>query len=66
MCTRNFHDSTLVVARQFADKNKYTLSCGEYQGVFRRDTIRLERQANVPRGSVVVTAGGVTLVENSD
>ncbi len=57
------YDSTLVVARQFADKNKYTLS-GEYQASSGA-TIRLNAM-NVPRGSVVVTAGGVTLVENSD
>ncbi len=57
------YDSTLVVARQFADKNKYSL-VGEYQASSGA-TIRLNAM-NVPRGSVVVTAGGVTLVENSD
>ena len=60
---KELYDSTLVVARQFADKNKYTLS-GEYQASSGA-TIRLNAM-NVPRGSVVVTAGGVTLVENSD
>lgn len=57
------YDSTLVVARQFADKNKFILS-GEYQAS-NGSQIRLNAM-NVPRGSVVVTAGGVTLVENSD
>lgn len=57
------YDSTLVVARQFADKNKFILS-GEYQASS-GSQIRLNAM-NVPRGSVVVTAGGVTLTENSD
>lgn len=57
------YDSTLVVARQFADKNKFILS-GEYQASS-GSQIRLNAM-NIPRGSVVVTAGGVTLVENSD
>ena len=57
------YDSTIVVARQFADKNKFIIS-GEYQASS-GSQIRLNAM-NVPRGSVVVTAGGVTLVENSD
>ena len=57
------YDSTLVVARQFADKNKFSLS-GEYQASGGA-TIRLNAM-NVPRGSVVVMAGGVVLTENSD
>lgn len=57
------YDSTLVVARQFADKNKFVIT-GEYQASS-GSQIRLDAM-NVPRGSVVVTAGGVTLVENSD
>ena len=57
------YDSTLVVARQFADKNKFVLQ-GEYQASS-GSQIRLNAM-NVPRGSVVVTAGGVTLTENSD
>ena len=60
---RELYDSTLVVARQFADKNKYSL-VGEYMSSGGA-TIRLGAM-NVPRGSVVVTAGGVTLTENSD
>ncbi len=62
-CYPELYDSTLVVARQFADRNKFIIS-GEYQASS-GSQIRLNAM-NVPRGSVVVTAGGVTLVENSD
>ncbi|MBD5310117.1 MAG: cell surface protein SprA [Bacteroides sp.] len=60
---KELYDSTLVVARQFSDKNKFTMK-GEYQAS-NGAQIRLNAM-NVPRGSVVVTAGGVTLTENSD
>ncbi len=60
---QELYDSTLVVARQFADKNKFSL-VGEYQASGGA-TIRLNAM-NVPRGSVVVMAGGVVLTENSD
>ncbi len=60
---KELYDSTLVVARQFADKNKFSL-VGEYQAS-NGAQIRLNAM-NVPRGSVVVTAGGVVLTENSD
>lgn len=60
---QELYDSTLTVAKQFADKNKFSLS-GEYQAS-NGATIRLNAM-NVPRGSVIVTAGGVTLTENSD
>ncbi len=60
---QELYDSTLVVARQFADKNKFILT-GEYQAS-NGAQIRLNAM-NVPRGSVVVMAGGVRLVENSD
>ena len=60
---KELYDSTLVVAKQFADKDKYSL-VGEYQAS-NGAQIRLNAM-NVPRGSVVVTAGGATLVENSD
>ncbi len=60
---QQLYDSTLVVARQFADKNKFVLT-GEYQASSGAQ-IRLNAM-NVPRGSVVVTAGGIRLVENSD
>ena len=57
------YDSTLTVAKQLSDKNKFTLS-GEYQASS-GSQINLNAM-NVPQGSVVVTAGGVTLTENSD
>ncbi len=57
------YDSTLTVAQQYQDKNKFILK-GEYQASS-GSQIRLNAM-NVPRGSVVVTAGGVTLTENSD
>ena len=60
---QELYDSTLTVARQFADKNKFILT-GEYQASA-GSQIRLNAM-NVPRGSVIVTAGGVQLTENSD
>ncbi|MBQ4007648.1 MAG: cell surface protein SprA, partial [Muribaculaceae bacterium] len=57
------YDSTLTVARQYQDKNKFVLQ-GEYQSSS-GNTIKLNAM-NVPRGSVIVTAGGVPLTENSD
>ena len=60
---RELYDSTLVVARQFADKNKFVMT-GSYQAS-PGSQIRLNAM-NVPRGSVIVMAGGVQLVENSD
>ena len=57
------YDSTLTVARQYQDKNKFVLS-GEYQSSA-GNQIRLNAM-NVPRGSVAVYAGGVLLTENSD
>lgn len=62
-CYHELYDSTQTVAKQFQDKNKFILT-GEYQASS-GSTIRLNAM-NVPRGSVVVTAGGVTLTENSD
>ncbi len=60
---QELYDSTLIVARQFADKNKFVIT-GEYQASA-GSQIRLNAM-NVPRGSVVVMAGGRQLVENSD
>ena len=60
---QELYDSTLTVARQFADKNKFILT-GEYQASA-GSQIRLNAM-NVPRGSVIVTAGGMRLTENSD
>ena len=60
---QELYDSTLTVAKQFADKNKFSL-VGEYQAS-NGAQIRLNAM-NVPRGSVVVMAGGVVLSENTD
>ncbi len=60
---KELYDSTLVIARQFADKNKFVIT-GEYRASA-GSQIRLDAM-NVPRGSVVVTAGGTRLTENSD
>ena len=60
---QELYDSTQTVAMQFQDKNKFILE-GEYQASS-GSSIRLNAM-NIPRGSVVVTAGGVTLTENSD
>ena len=57
------YDSTRTVARQIAEKNKFVIS-GEYKAT-RNDEIQLGAM-NIPRGSVVVTAGGQTLIEGSD
>ncbi len=62
-CYNELYDSTLIVARQFADKNKFVLA-GRYQASS-GSQIRLNAM-NVPRGSVVVMAGGVPLTENAD
>ena len=60
---QELYDSTLVVARELTEKNKFRLA-GKYQASSGSE-IRLEAM-NIPRGSVVVTAGGATLVENVD
>jgi len=57
------YDSTLVVAQQYSEKNKFRL-VGAYKGSSGSE-IKLNAM-NVPRGSVTVTAGGTTLVENTD
>ncbi|MDR2853800.1 MAG: cell surface protein SprA [Prevotellaceae bacterium] len=60
---QELYDSTLVMAQEFSEKNKFRL-VGEYQAASGSE-IRLNAM-NVPRGSVVVTAGGQPLVENVD
>ena len=60
---QELYDSTLVAAQQFSEKNKFRL-VGEYKGSSGTE-IKLNAM-NVPRGSVTVTAGGTTLVENTD
>ncbi len=57
------YDSTKTVAKQIAEKDKYML-VGQFRGTS-ANVISLGSY-NVPQGSVVVTAGGVTLTEGSD
>lgn len=60
---QELYDSTRTVARQTAEKNKFRLT-GEYRAS-NANEIRLGAM-NIPQGSVRVTAGGITLTENSD
>jgi cell surface protein SprA len=60
---QELYDSTLVMAQEMSEKNKFVLT-GKYKGSSGNE-IRLNAM-NIPRGSVVVTAGGATLVENVD
>lgn len=60
---QELYDSTLTVARQIAEKNKFLLS-GEYKASSGSE-INLGA-TNVARGSVRVTAGGAVLAENVD
>ena len=57
------YDSTKTTAKQIAEKNKYMMS-GQFRGTL-ANVISLGAY-NIPQGSVVVTAGGVTLTEGSD
>lgn len=60
---QELYDSTKTVAKQLAEKDKFYL-IGEYTGS--AANVIETGSTNIPRGSVVVTAGGVTLIENSD
>ena len=60
---QELYDSTLVNAQEMTEKNKFKL-VGKFKGSSGSE-IRLNAM-NVPRGSVTVTAGGATLVENVD
>ncbi|MCK5820715.1 MAG: cell surface protein SprA [Bacteroidales bacterium] len=57
------YSETQSHARQLAEKNKFLLS-GRYRSASSSE-IRLNAM-NIPQGSVVVTAGGMQLVENQD
>ena len=57
------YDSTKTIAKQIAEKDKFRL-IGQFRGTS-ANVISLGAY-NVPQGSVVVTAGGVTLNEGSD
>ena len=60
---QELYDSTLVIAQELTEKNKFTIK-GKYKGTS-GSQISLGAM-NVPRGSVTVTAGGATLIENVD
>ncbi len=60
---QELYDSTMIVAQELSEKNKFKLT-GRYKGSAGNE-IRLNAM-NVPRGSVSVTAGGATLIENVD
>ena len=62
-CFDELYTETKTTAKQIAEKNKFLLT-GEYKG---NNGAEISLGAmNVPPGSVTVTAGGVTLVENQD
>ncbi len=58
------YDSTWTRARQIVEKDKFILT-GQYKGSSGGNVISLG-SSSVARGSVKVTAGGVTLTENVD
>lgn len=60
---QELYDTTKTAAKQMAEKNKFILT-GQYKGSAANE-IDLGVYSIAP-GSVVVTAGGVTLVENTD
>jgi len=62
-CFDALYDSTKTVAKQIAEKDKFLLT-GQYKGN-KGSEIDLGA-TNIAPGSVVVTAGGVTLTENTD
>ncbi|PXV63383.1 cell surface protein SprA [Dysgonomonas alginatilytica] len=61
---QQLYDSTRFVAEQIADRNKFKIS-GSYRASSSNSVINLNAM-NVARGSVVVTANGVPLIENAD
>ncbi len=64
-CYDELYDSTKTVAKQVAEKNKFSL-VGEYKAS-NGSVIRLsDGYSYIPQGSVTVTAGGVTLTEGTD
>ncbi len=60
---QELYDSTKTVAKQFAEKDKFIIS-GQYKAS-KANEISLGAMY-VPEGSVVVTAGGMTLTEGVD
>ena len=62
-CFTELYDSTKTIAKQIAEKNKYQL-VGQFRGS--SANVISVGAYNIPQGSVVVTAGGVTLTEGVD
>ena len=62
-CFRELYDSTKTVAKQISEHDKFLIT-GRYKGT-NAGEIDLG-VTNIARGSVVVTAGGTTLTENTD
>ncbi|MDD4459261.1 MAG: cell surface protein SprA [Proteiniphilum sp.] len=60
---QELYDSTRTAARQIAEKNKFRIS-GEYRAT--SDGVISLNTMNLARGSVKVTAGGITLTEGVD
>jgi cell surface protein SprA len=60
---QELYDSTLTIAKQIAEKNKFILR-GEYKASSSSEIML--NATNVARGSVVVTCDGRTLTENVD
>ena len=60
---QELYDSTQTIARQMAEKNKFMMT-GSYSSESGSE-IRLNA-VNIPQGSIKVTAGGITLTENTD
>jgi cell surface protein SprA len=60
---QELYDSTQTTARQMAERNKFRMT-GQYTSESGSE-IRLNA-TNIPAGSIIVTAGGVTLNENID
>lgn len=61
---KELYDSTLTVAQQVADKNKFKIS-GSYKASAASSSLNLGAM-NVAQGSVRVTANGIALKENVD
>ena len=62
-CFQELYDSTKTVAKQIAEHDKFLLT-GQYKG---SNSSEIDLGVtNIAQGSVIVTAGGVTLTENSD
>ena len=62
-CFPELYDNTKTVAKQIAEHDKFILS-GRYQGT---NAAEIDLGVtNIAQGSVIVTAGGMTLTENTD